>query len=118
MREARARKDDSHDELRNQRQSRHRCGTAALAMPKSVTLTILGWRKRPHACASRWKRARNCGSAAQRGAITFTATMRVAPRLRRQIDVPHASGAKLPVDPVFRVQTSPIIAPAVILATG
>ena len=30
----------------------------ALASPKSVTLTMLGWCNRPHAYASRWKRIR------------------------------------------------------------
>src|SRR5476651_1762724 len=49
----------------------------AFVIPKSVTLTMLGWRRRPHACASRWNRPRKCGSAAHLGAMTLRATTRV-----------------------------------------
>ena len=48
--------------------------------------------------------ARNCGSAAHLGAITFTATTRVVPKMRRQVDISHSARAELFVDPIFGVE--------------
>ena len=62
-----------------------------VAIPKSVTLTMFGCRSVPHACASRWNRARKCAFAAHFGRDRLHRDHARGSEVRREVDVAHAA---------------------------